>query len=85
LALGVLDIGKGLTASLYAVLGKTLGRSTWHLGFGRFDDSKRWWIAVEYPLNSQLQLIFDRISGHDGYFCFGIYWSLNQNLELGLA
>ena len=30
LAAGVLDIGKGLTASPYAVLGKSWGRSVWH-------------------------------------------------------
>lgn len=85
LALGVFDIGKGLTASPYAVLGKTWGRSIWHLGFGRFDDNERWWVAVEYPLNSQLWFVADRISGRDGYACFGIYWSLSESLELGLA
>lgn len=85
LSLGVLDVGKGLTASPYAVLGKTLGHSTWHLGFGRFDDNERWWVAIEYPLNSKLWFVFDRLSGRDGYSCLGIYWSLNKNLDLGLA
>ncbi len=85
LAVGILDVGKGLTVSPYAVLGKTWGRSIWHFGFGRFDDTERWWVAVEYPLNSQIWFAFDRLSGHDGYSSFGIYWSLNRNLELGVA
>ncbi len=85
LALGILDIGEGLTASPYAVFGKTWGRSIWHLGFGRFDDNERWWVAAEYPLNSQLWFVFDRISGRDGYSSFGVYWSLSENLEFGVA
>lgn len=85
LAVGVLDVGKGLTASPYAVLGKTWGRSIWHLGFGRFDGTERWWVSLEYPLNSQLWFAFDRLSGHDGCSSFGIYWSLSKNLELGIA
>lgn len=85
LAVGILDIGKGLTASPYAVFGKTWGRSAWHLGLGRFNDNERWWAALEYPLNSRLWFVFDRISGNDGYSGFGIYWSLNRNFELGVA
>ncbi|MEZ8221455.1 Exopolysaccharide biosynthesis protein YbjH [Candidatus Fervidibacteria bacterium JGI MDM2 JNZ-1-D12] len=85
LALGILDIGKGLTASPYAVLGKTWGRTTLHLGLGRFCNNERWWVAAEYPLNSRLWFVFDRISGCDGYSCFGIYLSLSENLELGIA
>ena len=85
LALSVLDVWKGLTVSTYAVLGKSWGRSVWHLGFGRFDDNERWWIAVEYPLSSQLRVIADRLSGKDGYASFCIYWSLNEKVELGIA
>lgn len=85
LAVGILDIGKGLTASPYAVIGKTLGRSVWHLGFGRFDGNERWWVAVEYPLNSRLWFVSDRLSGRDGFASFGIYWSLTENVELGVA
>lgn len=85
LVVGVLDVGKGLTASPYAVFGKTWGRSTWHLGVGRFCDNERWWIAMEYPLNSQILFVFDRLSGRDGYSCLGIYWSLTESFELGVA
>jgi hypothetical protein len=55
------------------------------LGFGRFDDNERWWVAVEYPLSSQLRVIADRLSGKDAYTSFGIYWSLNEKVELGIA
>jgi hypothetical protein len=85
LAVGVLDIGKGLTASPYAVLGKSWGRSVWHLGFGRFDDNERWWLAVEYPLSSRLWFVADKLSGSDAHASFGIYWSLNEKVELGIA
>ncbi len=85
LALGILDVGKGLTASPYAVLGKTWGRTTLHLGLGRFCNNERWWVAAEYPLNSRLWFVFDRFSGHDGYSGFGVYWSLTENLEFGVA
>lgn len=85
LVIGVLDVGKGLTASPYAVFGKTWGRSTWHLGLGRFCGNERWWIAVDYPLDSQILLVLDRISGRDGYYSLGVYWSLTENLELGVA
>jgi len=84
-AVGILDVGRGLTTSPYAVLGKSWGRSVWHLGFGRLDDNERWWLAVEYPLNSRVWLTADRISGRDGYASFGIYWSPTKNLELGFA
>ncbi|MCX7642354.1 MAG: YjbH domain-containing protein [Armatimonadetes bacterium] len=85
LVIGVLDVGKGLTASPYAVFGKTWGRSTWHLGIGRFCNNERWWVAAEYLLTSQLLLVIDRLSGRDGYSSLGVYWSLTENLELGVA
>lgn len=85
IALGILDAGKGLVASPYAVLGKSFGRSNWHLGFGRLSGNERWWTAVEYPLNSRLLIVADKLSGCDAHSSIGIYWSLSKNWELGLA
>jgi hypothetical protein len=55
------------------------------LGFGRFDGNERWWLAVEYPLRSRLWFIADKLSGSDAHTSFGIYWSLNEKVELGIA
>lgn len=85
LAVGICDIGKGLVSSPYAVLGKTSGRSLWHLGFGRFGGNERWWIAVEYPLNSWISLVCDRLSGSDAHTSLGVYWSLSEEVELSVA
>ncbi|MGQ9462124.1 MAG: YjbH domain-containing protein [Candidatus Fervidibacter sp.] len=85
LAVGILDVGKGLKSSLYAVLGKSQGKAFCHLGFGRFDENERWWLAIEYPLNSQVWFVADRFSGRDGYTSLGIYWALTERFELGIA
>jgi len=85
LVVGALDIGKGLTISPYAVLGKSLGRSIWHLGFGRLGGNGRWWVAVEYPLSSRLKVVTDRLFGKDAYTGFSVYWSLNEKVELGIV
>ncbi len=53
LVVGVLDVGKGLTAAPYAVLGKTRGRSAWHLGLGRLGQNERWWVAWEYQITNR--------------------------------
>ncbi|MCS7263759.1 MAG: YjbH domain-containing protein [Armatimonadetes bacterium] len=85
LSVGILDLGKGLVASPYAVFGKSLGKSTWHWGLGRIGGNERWWVAFEYPINSKLLIVADKLSGKDAFASVGFYWSLNKNLELGIA
>lgn len=85
LAVGILDVGKGLKSQPYAVLGKSQGRAVWHLGFGRLEENERWWLAIEYPLNSQVRFVADRVSGRDGCTSLGIYWALTERFELGIA
>ncbi len=85
LAVGILDVGAGLKASPYAVLGKSVGRSVWHLGAGRFDDAERWWLAWEYELSPRWLLVVDRLSGRDGHSCVGLYWQFTRQLELGVV
>ncbi len=85
LVVGILDVGKGLTAAPYAVFGKTKGRSAWHLGSGRLGQNERWWVAWEYQIANRWLLAVDRLSGQDGYTGVGLYWRFNRCMEVSVA
>ncbi|MCX7778418.1 MAG: YjbH domain-containing protein [Armatimonadetes bacterium] len=84
-AIGIMDWGSNLSATKYIALSKSFGRLSIHIGHCYSNGNWNSWTAVKHYLAEQTYIAVERFFGTSSGGAFGMYVSVDEQIELGAA